>query len=79
MTAAYFQDLLGFLSLSWAMSLARPAPSLASNRPTSSLFSGFTVLSILGMLCLNTMFLEINWGIMSSHEDYVAFPAPGQV
>lgn len=27
------QDLLGFLSLSWAMSLARPAPILANNRP----------------------------------------------
>jgi len=27
------QDLLGFLSLSWAISLARPAPILANNRP----------------------------------------------
>jgi len=74
MTTAYFQDLLGFLSLSWAMSLARPAPILANNRPTSSLFSGFTVLSILGMLVLNTMFLEISWGIITQHEDYVPFP-----
>lgn len=74
MTTAYFQDLLGFLSLSWAMSLARPAPILANNRPTSSLFSGFTVVSILGMVVLNTMFLEINWGIITAHEDYVPFP-----
>jgi hypothetical protein len=27
------QDLLGFLSLSWAISLARPVPILANNRP----------------------------------------------
>ena len=32
------------------------------------------VLSILGMLALNTMFLEINWGIITNHEEYVPFP-----
>jgi hypothetical protein len=35
------------------------------------------VVSILGMVVLNTMFLEINWGIITAHEDYVPFPATG--
>ena len=35
------------------------------------------VVSILGMVVLNTMFLEINWGIITAHEDYVPFPAAG--
>ncbi|CAE7193880.1 Atp13a4 [Symbiodinium pilosum] len=74
MMAAYFQDMIGFLSLSWAMSLARPAPVLATSRPTSSLFSGFTVLSVVGMLALNALFLEVNWNIITSDEDYVPFP-----
>mmetsp|Transcript_136068 Transcript_136068/g.322478 ORF Transcript_136068/g.322478 Transcript_136068/m.322478 type:complete len:1389 (+) Transcript_136068:42-4208(+) len=74
MMAAYFQDMIGFLSLSWAMSLARPAPVLATSRPTSSLFSGFTVLSVVGMLGLNALFLEVNWNIITSDEEYVPFP-----
>ncbi|CAJ1383081.1 unnamed protein product [Effrenium voratum] len=74
MAAAYFQDLLGFLSLSWAISLARPAPSLSSNRPTSSLFSGFTVFSVMGMLLLNSFFLEVAWAYITSQEEYTPFP-----
>ena len=35
------------------------------------------MVSILGMVVLNTMFLEINWGIITAHEDYVPFPATG--
>lgn len=38
-------------------------------------FSYSEVLSILGMLVLNTIFLEINWGIITQHEEYVPFPA----
>ena len=84
----------------------RPAPVLATSRPTSSLFSGFTVpcsdkfsrichfatctglqtricacedkqqvLSVVGMLGLNALFLEVNWNIITSDDEYVPFPA----
>ena len=33
------------------------------------------VLSVVGMLALNALFLEVNWNIITSDEDYVPFPA----
>ena len=33
------------------------------------------VLSVVGMLGLNALFLEVNWNIITSDEEYVPFPA----
>ena len=121
------KDMIGFLSLSWAMSLARLASFLmrrpltlslhyrayfqacsrARHQPSNllalfGLHSAFAltrfqesvtseacaglltricsenqqqVLSVVGMLGLNALFLEVNWNIITSDEEYVPFPA----
>lgn len=74
MSAMYLQDMVGFLSLSWAISLARPAERLVRDRPTSSLFSVYTCASVLGMWVLNMAFLHIAMQLVTLHEDYVPFP-----
>lgn len=74
MAANYFQDIGGFLSLSYAMTLAKPAPTLVGDRPTSSLFSVYTMASVLGMWFINIFCLQAVFVTVTSHEDYVRFP-----
>jgi len=74
MAANYFQDIGGFLSLSYAMTLAKPAPTLVGDRPTSSLFSVYTMASVLGMWIINIVCLRAVFMTVISHEDYVKFP-----
>mmetsp|Transcript_59508 Transcript_59508/g.170801 ORF Transcript_59508/g.170801 Transcript_59508/m.170801 type:complete len:1448 (+) Transcript_59508:107-4450(+) len=74
MSASYLQDLVGFLSFSWALSLSRPAKILGNDRPTSSLFSLMTVSSVVGMWVINTTFMLLAMHLTMSHEEYVPFP-----
>jgi len=74
MAANYFQDIGGFLSLSYAMTLARPALTLVGDRPSSSLFSVYMVASVLGMWLINVFCLWSVFAAVTSHEDYVRFP-----
>jgi len=74
MTARYLQDLVGFLSFSWAISLSRPASDLVGDRPTSSLFSLVTVSSVVGMWVFNMIFMFSGIYLIMAHEDFVPFP-----
>lgn len=74
MSCHYLQDIVGFLSMSWAMSLGRPAKVLAGDRPTSSLFSVYTIASVLSMWIINMIFLWLCCHVVFSHPDFAPFP-----
>eukprot|EP00415_Alexandrium_ostenfeldii_P002502 UN2502 len=51
-----------------------PARELVGDRPTSSLFSIYTISSVLGMWAINMIFLQMAMMLVMSHEDFEPFP-----
>jgi cation-transporting ATPase 13A3/4/5 len=54
-----FMDGIWVITLSFCLSLARPAEKLAKVRPPSSLFGAYTLGSVLGLLTIDFIFMVI--------------------
>uniref|UniRef100_K3WTC0 P-type ATPase A domain-containing protein n=1 Tax=Globisporangium ultimum (strain ATCC 200006 / CBS 805.95 / DAOM BR144) TaxID=431595 RepID=K3WTC0_GLOUD len=68
-----FNDGLVLVGLSYAITLAKPAATLGSERPTSSLIGVTTLLSILGQVAIHVVFLYTSVHMLMTQAWYCPF------
>lgn len=68
-----FDDGLILVGLSYAVTLAKPAKTLGSERPTSSLIGATTLLSILGQEAIHVLFLYLGVHALMTQSWYCPF------
>jgi magnesium-transporting ATPase (P-type) len=64
-----FSDGIWPVTLSFALPLAKPATTLAPNRPTASILGIFTLASSIGVYCINFTYLVIAYAYLN-HQDW---------
>jgi cation-transporting ATPase 13A3/4/5 len=75
MAQYFYIDIIAIITLGYAIVQSQPLERISPHRPTASLLGPITMLSVLGIVAIDAIFVAVAMTLMSTHPDYVPWPA----